>query len=63
VRVCAQRPLKAQLHAEIAAAADEEAAEELRKAFVSREKALEHDLDHKPLEVHIELGVAYNFLS
>lgn len=37
----AKRPLKAQLQAELAAAADETAAEEIRAAFQAREKALE----------------------
>ena len=39
--LCSQRPLKAQLQAELAAAADETAAEEIRAAFQAREKALE----------------------
>ena len=59
----AKRPLKAQLQAELAAAADETAAEEIRAAFQAREKALEHDIDHKPMEVHLEMGISYNFLS
>jgi len=53
----AKRPLKAQLQAELAAAADETAAEEIRAAFQAREKALEHDIDHKPMEVHLEMGI------
>ena len=40
----AKRPLKAQLQAELAAAASEEAREEITAAFASREKALEHDI-------------------
>lgn len=58
-----KRPLKMQLAAETTAAETEEAVAELQKRFASREKALEHDLDHRPMEVHLELGVSYNFLS
>ena len=59
----AKRPLKAQLQAELAAAKDDAAADVIRAAYVSREKALEHDMDHKPLDAHIELNISYNFLS
>ena len=58
----AKRPLKAQLTAEIAKA-DEAEHEAIRAAFASREAALEHDLDHKPLTVDLEMSVSYNFLS
>lgn len=43
------RPLKAQLQAELAAAADDSERDAIQSAFASREKALEHDLDHKPM--------------
>ena len=46
---CIRRPLKAQLQAELAAAPDDHSREEIQHAFASREKALEHDLDHKPM--------------
>ena len=81
----AQRPLKAQLTAEVAAARDDAAADAIRIKFDTKEKALESEMDHKPLEsespplartrppsvshvapcnaVHLELEVAYNFLS
>ena len=59
----AKRPLKAALTAEVGAAADEHEASSIRAAFEKREKALEHEIDHKPLEVHMSLSVAYNFLS
>lgn len=58
-----KRPLKAQLQAELAAAPSDEAREEITAAFAAREKALEHDLDHKPMDVHLTLDIAYNFLS
>ena len=58
-----QRPLKAQLQAELSTAADASAQEEIRAAFAAREKAVEHDIDHRPMDVHMELSVAYNFLS
>ena len=58
-----KRPLKAQLQAELGAAGSEDAREEIQAAFAAREKALEHDLDHKPMDVHLTLDMAYNFLS
>jgi len=58
-----KRPLKAQLQAEIAAAATDSDREEITAAFAAREKALEHDLDHRPLDCHLSLDVSYNFLS
>jgi hypothetical protein len=36
---------------------------QIRAAFDQREKAIEHEIDHKPLEMHLSLGVAYNFLT
>lgn len=59
----ARRPLKAQLQAELGAAASEDEREGISAAFASREKALEHDLDHKPMDVHMTLDLSYNFLS
>lgn len=60
----AKRPLKAQLQAELQnASSDEAAQEEIRAAFQSREAALEHELDHRPLDLHMEVSYAYNFLS
>lgn len=41
------RPLKAQLHAELAAATNDDDRDQISAAHASREKALEHDLDHK----------------
>lgn len=58
-----KRPLKAQLAAELGAAADDVHRDEITAAFAAREKALEHDLDHKPMDVHLSLDVSYNFLS
>ena len=46
----AKRPLKAQLTAEVAAAPTDAAADAIRIKFDSKEKALENELDHKPLE-------------
>jgi hypothetical protein len=60
----AKRPLKAQLAAELSAVADSESQQnDIRLAFASREKAIEHDIDHKPLDMHLVLDVNYNFLS
>ncbi len=54
-----KRPLKAQLAAELSTASEGEA-DAIRAEFVAREKAMEHELDHKPCEVHMALSVAYN---
>lgn len=59
----AKRPLKAQLDMELSAAADESAAREIRAGFQSKEAQIEHDIDHRPMEFHLSLGVKYNFLS
>jgi hypothetical protein len=61
--LCFRSPLKAQLEAEMAAAANESEQRQIRAAFDQREKAIEHEIDHKPLEMHLSLGVAYNFLT
>ena len=54
-----QRPLKAQLTAEVAAAANEAEAEGIRMEFDRKERALEHSIDHSPMELHLDLDVAY----
>lgn len=64
MRVCVwQRPLKAQMAADVAAADGESAAAGIRAKYDAAERAIEHELDHKPLELHMSLEVAYNFLS
>ena len=57
----AKRPLKAQLAAELSAAADDEEAAAIRQAFDKQERELEHHIDHKPLELNIEMAVEYQF--
>ena len=59
----AWQPLKAQMQSEIAAAASDDEAADIRAAFEQRERALEHEIDHRPLDLHMKLGVSYNFLS
>jgi len=59
----AKRPLKAQLEAEISNAVDADEIKGIRSAYLQREQEIEQEIDHKPLEVHISLGMAYNFLS
>ena len=59
----AKRPPKAQLTAELGNASNESEMAEICQAFEAREKALEHEIDHKPLEMHMSLAVSYNFLS
>jgi len=50
-------PLKAQLQAELAAAANDEERDQITNAFSAREKALEHDLDHKSMDLHMTLDL------
>jgi len=59
----AKRPLKAQLETEISNAVDDTEVQKIRKTFAQREAKIEQDIDHAPLDVHISLGMAYNFLS
>lgn len=54
----AKRPLKAQLDQELSAAASEAEINQIRAAFQSREKAIEHEIDHKQLEMHMSLGMS-----
>lgn len=58
----AKRPLKAQLHAEISAAAGGES-EAIRLKYDAKEKQVEAEIDHRPMDLHCELEVQYNFLS
>lgn len=51
------------MRAEIAAAATDEEAEQIRTAFEQRERTLEHEIDHRPLDLHMKLGVSYNVRS
>ena len=47
----------------MAGAANDAEAKQIRLAFEQRERALENELDHKPMDVHLSLSVAYNFLT
>lgn len=57
------RPLKAQMQTELSAATSDADADAIRDTFTARERQIEHEIDHKPLELHMQLGVDYNFLS
>lgn len=59
----AKRPLKAQMATDVAAAGNESEASAIRLKYDAAERAIEHEIDHKPLEMHMSLEVAYNFLS
>lgn len=59
----AKRSIKAQMQAEIAGAADEEAQAKIRAAFDVRQAQIETNLDHEPMELHLSLGLAYNVRS
>ena len=56
----AKKPLKAQMQAELSAAANDADADAIREAFAARERQIEHEVDFKPLELHMQLGVDYN---
>ena len=56
----AKRPLQAQLDSQISAAVNESDIKQLRAAFRDKEREIEHDIDHKQMEFHLNLGVAYN---
>lgn len=56
--------MKAQMEAEIAAAdGDEDMIEKIRAGFASKERAVEHEIDHRPLDVHLQLGLSCEFFQ
>lgn len=60
----AKRPLKSQMAAELKACGGDAAAQDaLRADFAKREASIEHQLDAKQMEMHMELEVNYNFLG
>jgi len=58
-----KRPMKAAMTAALAAAANESESNEIKAMYDKKEKELEHAIDHTPMEFHMSLEVAYNFLS
>ena len=46
--------------AELSSTKDDSARDAIRAEFERKERQLEHEIDHKPLEVHLSIGVAYN---
>lgn len=59
----AKRPIKAQKESELATAANQEEIDSIRSHYNKKETELEHEIDHKPMDLHMSLSVAYNFLS
>lgn len=60
----ASRRIKAQYQAEIAAnAGDADRLAQIEATFKAQERNAEHDLLHKPMDVHMCLDVNYNFLA
>ena len=57
-----KKPLMASRAAELGAAMPDEH-EGIRLHYEQKERELEHEIDHRPLELNLSLGVAYNFLS
>lgn len=55
----AKRPLTAQLEAALDKADTEDQVAEIRANFAEKEAAIEHTLDHKPLEMHLSMSIAY----
>lgn len=58
-----KQQLKAQLEVELGAVSDPSAIEALRADFNSRERKLEHDVDHAVHSFSVALQIEYNFLS
>jgi hypothetical protein len=58
-----KRPLKAKMETAIAGAADDAEAKSLRADFEGQEAAIEAEVGHTPMELHLNLGISYNFLS
>ena len=55
----AKRPIKAKMQAAISGAADESDVAKIRAEFDQKEKDIEHEIDHTPLEMHLSLGYSY----
>lgn len=58
-----KRPLKAQMEAEIAGVEGDEAIETIRNKFAAQERALENEIDHTPLEMHLSMAVSYKYAA
>lgn len=58
-----KRPMKAAMTAALAAATNDSESNEIKAMYDKKEKELEHAIDHTPMEFHMSLEVAYNFLS
>jgi hypothetical protein len=58
-----KKPLKAKMHAEISACADDAQADKIREEYNKKMTGVEHDVDHSTYEMHMQLGCDYNFLS
>ncbi len=57
-------PLKAQLSSEIAACGDDKAAiDSLKAEFEKGQRDIEHEIDHRQMDVHMKLNLSYNFLG
>ena len=56
-------PLRKKLNDDIAGAATDEEQQELRDQFKIDQAAVESEVDNTRYDMHIELGVKYNFLS
>lgn len=48
------------MSSEVGAAANESEATAIRAKYEAAEAAIEHEMDHKPLEMHMSLAIAYN---
>jgi hypothetical protein len=60
----AKRPLKAQLAAELALyPGDTEKREQIQAQFKTRQAAIEHDIDFRPMELNLDINMSYNFLA
>ena len=60
--VSAKRPIKAKMNSALATAPDDQHAA-IRATYELRQEEKEHSIDYEPMEVHMTLDVAYNFLA
>ena len=59
----AKRGLKAEMTSAVSDAVDEDAANKIRAEFGARERKIETELDHTPLEMHLEMEGAYKCVA
>lgn len=59
----AKRPLQAQLEADLGGSLSDEETREIRAKFAAKQAKIENEIDHKPMDLHLSISMAYNFLA